>query len=103
MMVQGSGALPSAHADRIPTSLTLVEDFDPLLSRLDSVLVQLNTVTDRVVGPRPTVLDKQAEAAHPSPPPPGHLMAALGRRREFLARLVDGLESEAARLGLGIG
>jgi hypothetical protein len=103
MMARGSGALPSAQADRIPTSLTLIEDFDPLLHRLETLLTQLVIIGDRIGGSQPTSLGPKDGAANPVPPPPGHLIAALVRRREALLLLVDALETEIERIATGIG
>ncbi len=86
------------NAARTPSVSSAVEDFDPVLSRLESIGARAMLCADRLVGSRPSGVDKPETA-----PSPSHLLFSLQARRERLVRCADLLESELERIAQGIG
>lgn len=94
-----SGSTAQANAvPRAPTLQSSIEDFDPVLGRLETLLTRTSNCADRIVGSRPSEVASNPKDA-PSPP---HLLFAVSERRARLVRMVDFLENEIGRIESGL-
>lgn len=95
MAYANAGAEPKAIK---PASIeSSIEDFDPVLTRLESLANRASSCGDRLTGPRPTGVEGSKDA-----PAPNHLIYALQSRRERLVRVADHFEAEIQRIENGL-
>lgn len=79
-------------ATKAITAFSVIEDFDPVLSRLETLVQRASEISDKLIGARPVGIDGKE-----MPPTQSHLIAQIQDRRQRLVRAVDNLESELAR------
>lgn len=87
----------SAAVPKAATVLSAIEDFDPIIGRLETLLTRAASSADRIVGARPSPV----EGAEKNPTP-NHLIYAIQARRERLMRVADHMEAEMSRIENGL-
>jgi hypothetical protein len=88
-----ANALPTKPA----TLQSIIENFDPLIGRLEVLANRAANCGDRINGGRPQAGDTAEKA-----PEPNHLIWAAQARVARLSRIVDALDSELTRIENGI-
>ena len=83
---------------RPPSVASSVEDFDPVIGRLETLANRAMVCGDRISGSRPSGVEGAEK--HPSP---NHLLSAIAGRRDRLVRVVDNIEAEIQRIETGLG
>ena len=94
------GLTASAQANVTPkrdTLQSIIENFDPLLNRMDAIISRTMSCADRITGSRP-----QASGTAEKNPEPNHLIWAVQARRDRLQRIVEMLEEEVTRIEGGL-
>lgn len=79
------------------TIQSAIEDFDPVLARLDALGTRATNCADRIIGPRPSAVDNNDKN-----PSSSHLVWAIQERRTRLVHIVDHLEAEMQRIENGL-
>ena len=79
------------------TAASAIEDFDAVISRLETLVEKASNAADKVVGSRPSPVGKPESA-----PTPQHLIYQIQTRRTRLVNAVDHLETEISRLDNGL-
>ena len=74
-----------------------LEDFDPVIGRLESLANSINGVADTLVGSVPEGVEKDQAS-----PAPNSLIYAIQGRRNRLVRVVDHIERELRRIENGL-
>ena len=92
---QYGGAPNNAKAATVSSA---IDEFDPVINRVEDCLVRLNKLHDRVHGSRPAELTGEAAPA----PSPHSLIDAVQRRRIRLAGLTDEIERVLLNIEGGI-
>ena len=92
------GQETSAIQARPPSVASSIEDFDPVIGRLETLANRAMVCGDRIGGSRPSGVE-----GAPKDPSPNHLLWAIQSRRDRLVRAVDHIEGEMARLENGLG
>lgn len=101
MAYHNDGPNPANYAGstavKPPTVQSALEDFDPIIGRLETLANRVTGCGDRIVGARPSEVE-----GNEKPPSPNHLIYALHARRERLLRVVNHIESEVQRIENGL-
>lgn len=84
---------------KTPNLQSAIEDFDPVIGRLETLVNRASGCSDRVVGSRPSEVAGNSRDQAPSP---NNLIYAAHARRDRIVRAVDHLESEIQRLENGL-
>ena len=92
------GQETTAIQARNPSVASSIEDFDPVIGRLETLANRAMVCGDRIGGARPSGVENGQKD-----PSPNHLLWAIQSRRERLVRVADYLEAEMARLENGLG
>ena len=92
-MNYATASTQSLNQPKSQTVLSSIEDFDPVLGRLESIAQKASGCAERITGPRPSEV-----SATEQPPSPNGLIYAVQERRSRLVRIVDYLESEMNRI-----
>ena len=87
----------TANAIQPVTVNSALEDFDPVIGRLESLANTINTVADKLVGSVPEGVEKDQAS-----PAPNSLIYAIQGRRNRLVRVVDHIERELRRIENGL-
>src|SRR5690348_16435416 len=85
-------SLPNAVAKQA-TIQSIIENFDPLIGRLEVLANRAANCGDKITGARP-----QTGRKDDNPPEPNHLIWAAQARASRLQRVIDVLESEIGRI-----
>ena len=83
---------------RSPSVASSIEDFDPVIGRLETLANRAMVCGDRIQGSRPSGVEGAAKD-----PSPNHLLWAIQNRRDRLVRVVDYIEAEMQRIETGLG
>ena len=75
-----------------------IEDFDPVIGRLETLANRATMCGDRIAGSRPSGVEGGEKN-----PSPNHLLFAISNRRDRLVRVVDHIEAEMQRIETGLG
>jgi hypothetical protein len=94
MAYANEGSATSIKPASVQSSL---EDFDPVLARLEEIASRAAKCGDRIAGARPSEVGNEKDA-----PSPNHLIYAVQVRRSRLVRVVDHLENEIQRIESGL-
>ena len=96
-MAYHDGAATNTAIPKSPNLQSTIEDFDPVIARVEQLVERASNCGDRIVGSRPAEVNAAKDA-----PPPNNLIFAAQSRRSRLARAVDFLEQEISRIEGGL-
>lgn len=96
-MAYPNQAATEPKAAKPPTIESSIEDFDPVLSRLEALASRALNCADRITGSRPSEVANSRDN-----PAPNHLIYAIQARRERMVRVADWFETEIQRIENGL-
>lgn len=97
MAYPNTGETTISKVAKAATIQSAVDDFDPVIGRLETLANRINNCADRIVGGRPSEVENRKDDTSPN-----HLIFSIQARRDRLCRVVDHIEAEIQRIENGL-